>query len=186
MEIAVDAQRKSAPAQGAAVHVVVLRAPHIAPPSGSDDVPAWGTTVLVDRSVRTGADGKARLTLPAPSDGLASTYGVKATAGGASAGERVAVPTASFALNVTPDATAVEPGETVGFDVRGFDAQSGAPRAGLNVNVRVSHGTTVQNRAVVLDARGRGRVEFPRCRWARIWLWRTRRTAGSGRWTQPP
>ena len=62
----------------------------------SDDVPPWGTTLLVDRTVHTGAEGKARIALPVPSDGLASTYGVKATTAGASASARVAVPTASL------------------------------------------------------------------------------------------
>jgi hypothetical protein len=160
VEIVVAAQRRGAVAPGVPVRVQILRAPHIAPPSNSDDVPPWGTTLLVDRTVRTGADGKARIALPVPSDGLASTYGVKATAAGASASARVAVPTASFALNVAPEVTAANPGETVGFEVRGYEAQSGAPRAGVPVLLRVSHGTSVSTRSLVLDTRGRAHADF--------------------------
>jgi hypothetical protein len=160
LTFAVAAARKSFPVAGVPVRVQVVRAPHIAPPSAGDDVPAWGTTEVYDRTVRTEADGRARISLPAPTDGLASTYGIKATAEGASAGARIAAPTAEIALSIRPAAVQADPGEPVAFDIEGFDARGGSPRAGLAVNVRVSHGTSAQTRSVTLDDRGRARVEF--------------------------
>ena len=44
--------------------------------------------------------------------------------------------------------------------MRGFEPQSGAPRGGLPVTLRVSHGTSITTRSLVLDARGRARADI--------------------------
>ncbi|HTV73586.1 MAG TPA: hypothetical protein VME66_07780, partial [Candidatus Acidoferrales bacterium] len=138
----------------------VIRTPHIVPPGAAEDAPRWGTTEVLDRNLVTDAQGRARVELPVPADGLASTYGVLASTDGATASTRVAVPTAPVALAVEPEVDLVAPGEPAAFDVRGFDASDGTPRAGLDVKVTLAHGPVTQVQEVTLDARGRARVSF--------------------------
>ncbi len=160
LSFAVVAARHGQPVAGVPVRVQVVRSPHIPAPRAAADAPAWGTTAIYDRALKTDAEGRARVVIPAPTDGLASTYGVKATTPGATATARLTAPTAAVALAVTPDATEADPGEPVSFSIEAFDVRSGAPRPALNVNVRVSHGTSVQTRTVMLDDRGGARVPF--------------------------
>lgn len=154
------AQRGDRPVADLAVTVRVVRTPHVLPPGLADDAPRWGTTTVFERTLRTDREGRARVSLAAPTDGLASTYGVRAASGGASATTRIVVPTAPFALAVEPDAPKVDPSGAIGIAVRGFDAADGSPRAGMNVHVVLSHGALQQDQTVRLDERGRAYVVF--------------------------
>ncbi len=156
----VVAKRGDGPAANLAVTVRVVRSPHVMPPGSAEDVPRWGTTPLYERALRTDAQGRVRVTIPAPNDGLASTYGVRVASAGASATSRIVVATAPFALAVDPDAPSVDPSGAIGILVRGFDAIDGSPRAGLNVHVLLAHGTSQQDQSVRLDDRGRAHVVF--------------------------
>lgn len=142
------------------IGVRIVRTPHVVPPETSDEAPRWGTTVVYDGALRTGADGRATVSVPAPADGLDSTYGIEATTHGASATTRIAVPNARVALAVEPVATTIDPGQPVVVDVRGFDATGGAPAAGLVAHLRLSHGSTVQEQDITLDSSGRARAVF--------------------------
>ena len=157
---ALAASRAGAPAPDVPVRVEILRVPHVVPPGGSDDAARWGTTIVYDRTVRTDAEGRVRLTIPAPTDGLDSTYGVRASTRGASATTRIVVPVAQVSLALEPDAPGADVGQPVGFDVRAFDPSDGMPVPNLTVRVRLTHGASAQEQSVVLDARGRGRAVF--------------------------
>jgi hypothetical protein len=142
--------------------VEVVRSPHIIPPGESDETPRWGTELVTTAAATTDASGHARVVLDAPTDGLDSTYGVRAyTAGnGATATTRVTVASAPVALALEADSPAVDLGQSAGFTVRGFSTVDGTPAANLEVRVRLSHGATVEEQAVRLDERGRARVVF--------------------------
>ncbi len=158
--LSVVARRGGAPATGVVVRVQIVRTPHLVPPGGSEDAVRWGTTVVYDRSVRTDAAGLGRVVLSSPSDGLDSTYGVRASTRGASATARVVVPSARVALAIEPERATADVGEPVAFDVRGFDASDGSPAANLAVRVRLSHGASVQEQSATLDEHGRAHVVF--------------------------
>ncbi len=83
------------PVAGQVVQVRVVRTPHVIPPGENLDVPRWGTTTIQNTSVRTTSDGTALLTLPAPTDGLSSTYGVVASTQSATATTQIVVPNAA-------------------------------------------------------------------------------------------
>jgi hypothetical protein len=156
------AHRGDLPAAGVLVRVLVVRTPHVVPPGAPEDAPRWGTTVVYDRTVRTGDGGGALVTLPPPTDGLDSTYGIEATTRGASATSLIVVPNAAVALALEPDADGVDVGSPAAFELRGFDPSDGLPAAGLAVDVRLSHGASVQDQSVTLDARGSAHVVFAR------------------------
>ena len=158
--LTVVATRGALPAAGVPVRVRVVRTPHVVPPGTSDDAPRWGTTEVLDRSDVTNAAGHARILIPAPTDGLDSTYGVRATTSGASATTRVVVPQARVALALVPDASTADVGQPVGFDVLGFDPGDGSAAPNLAVRVRLTHGASAQEQTVTLDARGRAHVVF--------------------------
>ncbi|HMD01932.1 MAG TPA: hypothetical protein VKG44_03100, partial [Candidatus Baltobacteraceae bacterium] len=160
LPLQIVAQRGADPAAGLAVHVRVVRTPHIVPPGAPEDTPRWGTTLVADNALHTDAQGRAVVTIPQPTDGLDSTYGVAVTTPGASATARVTLPQARVALALEPDAANVEPGVPVALNVRAFDPVDGTPAPGLSVNVRLSHGATVQDQTLKLDERGRGRAIF--------------------------
>ncbi|MBC5810949.1 MAG: hypothetical protein GIW95_08900 [Candidatus Eremiobacteraeota bacterium] len=158
--LVISATRKNEPAPGTQVDVEVVRTPHIVPPGASEDAPRWGTTVVYRARLATAADGRARVTLRAPNDGLDSTYGVRAVASGASATTRIAIPSTRIALSLEPETQTVDTGQPVAFELRGFDATDGAPAANQYVTVRLSHASNMQAQTFVLDARGRARVVF--------------------------
>lgn len=157
---AIVAERDGAPAPNEAVRVWVVRSPHVLPPGTQDAGTAWGTTVVYDRTLRTGLDGRASVVLPSPSDGLDSTYGVRATARGASATSRIVVPNAGIALALAPGAPSADVGAPVAFEVRGFDPEAGTPVPDLAVSLQLSHGASAQVQSLVLDEHGRARVVF--------------------------
>ncbi|MBV8580044.1 MAG: hypothetical protein JOZ86_05365 [Candidatus Eremiobacteraeota bacterium] len=142
------------------VRVRVVRAPHILPPGASEDTPPWATAQVVDVQVKTDETGVARVTIPGPTDGLPSTYGITATSGASTATLRLVAPTARLALAVTPERADLDVGEPAALDVFGFDAADGRPAAGLPVQLRLVHGPTTVEQAVTLDAQGRGRAVF--------------------------
>jgi len=156
----VRAQRAGAPAANLRVRVRVVRVPHILPPGEPDEALRWGSTTVVDRSVTTGADGAAALSIPAPSDGLASTYALVASTASATAAARVLTPSSRVALAVAPDRVRLDVGQSAGFTIRGFDALDGTAANGLAVTVRLTHGPTTMQRDVRLDGTGRGHVSF--------------------------
>ena len=148
------------PVAGEAVSVRVVRAPHVIPPGEASDVERWGTTTVANTSLRTGADGAATLMLPAPNDGLSSTYGVVASTQSATATTRVIVPNAPTVIAIVPRTTTIDVGQPATFDVRGFDASDGRPAGGRGVRVRLTKGPDVQEETVRLDADGRAQATF--------------------------
>lgn len=142
------------------VRVRVVRTPHILAPGTPPSSPEWATTTIVDRTQRTDDLGLVHVTLPAPTDGLASTYGVDVSSGASSATARIVTPTAKIALSVQPERTQIDLGEAATVLVRGFDAVDGTPAAGLAVNVHLVHGPNAVDQAIKLDAAGRGSVVF--------------------------
>jgi hypothetical protein len=156
----VVARRGDVPAPGVNVRVEIVRTPHVVPPGAVEDEARFGTTVVYDRSVETDAEGRARVTIPSPSDGLDSTYGIRATTRGATAASRIVVPAGKFSLAVEPEQAQLDVGEPAAFDVRGFDPSDGSPAQNVTVKVRLSHGASEQEQSVTLDARGFGHVVF--------------------------
>ena len=156
--IAVRAVRQGQPAAGVDVDVDVIRSPHVfvgAPPAQS-----WGVAQWYDTRVRTGADGKASVLVPHPDDGLASTYGVRATSGGATADTRVVVPTGPAALRLQLDRTDIGGSEPAAFDVDANEVANGKPLGGLPVRVELVHGASVQEQQLTLDDRGHAHGTF--------------------------
>jgi hypothetical protein len=158
--VTVSATRAGRPAAGEQVRLRIVRTPHVLAPDTPADTPQWGTTRLYDGTVTTDVAGRARVTIPAPSDGLASTYGIDAGSGSATATARLVAPTAKLALMILPDSTSLNVGRPVGLEVRGFDATDGSPASGANVHVTIAHGPTQQETNVTLGALGTARVLF--------------------------
>jgi uncharacterized protein YfaS (alpha-2-macroglobulin family) len=158
--IVISAKRSGVPLGAREMRVRVVRTPHVLAPGTLDDAVQWATTAIFDRTLRTDDLGLARVTLPAPTDGLASTYGITVESGSATATTRVVTPTAKIALGVTPVRSAINVGEASVVDVRGFNALDGTPAAATAVRVALTHGPTVQEENVKLDADGRARVTF--------------------------
>jgi hypothetical protein len=158
--LTVSARRDGVLAAGATVRVRVIRTPHVLAAGELDAGPVWGTTPVVDTTVRTDTSGLAHVTIPAPSDGLASTYGIVASSGASTASTSLVAPNAKIALAVEPVATAIDVTDPATINIRGFDALDGTPAANLAVHVDIAHGPTTQAQDVVLDADGRARVTF--------------------------
>ncbi|GAC1404832.1 MAG: hypothetical protein NVSMB64_08680 [Candidatus Velthaea sp.] len=158
--VVVSAKRAGAALANHDVRVRIVRTPHIIAPGTPDDAPQWATTAIFDRMMKTDDLGTVRVTIPAPTDGLASTYGLSASSGASTATGRIATPTAKIALAVLPERTQLDIGEAAAVGVRGFDALDGTPAAGLSVHVQLVHGATVQDETVKLDVEGRARVQF--------------------------
>lgn len=141
------------------VRVQIVRSPHIYVGFTPQDVP-WGTTIWTDQTVQTGGDGRATVMIAHPSDGLPSTYGVRADAGGASAVTRIVVPTARAAVRLQLDRTQQTLGTPVNFDVYGNDITSARPLAGAHVTVTLQHGSSTQQTELTLDADGHAHGAF--------------------------
>jgi hypothetical protein len=149
----VRAMRFGMPAAGVTILVNVIRSPHVYP----DDVTAqpWGIAQWFTQKVITGTGGSAAVRIPHPADGLASTYGVRVSSGGATAEARVAVPTSALALRVAADRDDIGSGMAAGFRVWGYDAATGKPAAGVPVDVELVHGASVQEQRLRLDDSGK-------------------------------
>ncbi len=158
--LAIAAKRPDGtPAPGRVLHVVVVRSPHVNAPGASGDG-AWGMATIVDVSATTDATGVAHVVIPAPTDGLSSTYGISATSGGSTASARIVTSSARFALDVEPEQASLDVNQAAAIDVRGFDAADGRPAAGLGVGVHLVRGPNQQEQEITLDATGRGRAVF--------------------------
>ena len=157
--ITVVATRGGMPAEGVKIAVEVVRSPHTLAP-GLANAQRWGTTEVYDGTMQSGSDGRAQITLPAPTDRLDSTYGIQATTAGATATAQVGVANAPIALDLEPAAPIVDPGSPVAFDVHGFNPNDGLPAPGASVHIHLSHGSNAQDQDVTLDAQGRARAIF--------------------------
>lgn len=156
--VVVRAMRDGKPAGGVNVDVSIIRSPH----AYTKDVTQtpWGVAHWYRTSVRTSSDGHALIGIPHPSDGLASTYGVRASSGGATADTRIVVPTAPISLRVQLDRDDIGGGTPASFDVFGTQVATGSPAAGVTVRVQLIHGASVQQQSLTLDARGRAHGSF--------------------------
>lgn len=142
------------------VRVQIVRSPHVYINYEPNGTP-WGTTAWLDEHVMTDSSGVARVEIPRPTDGLASTYGVVVGSGGATASARIVVPTAPFAVRLHLDRETQSLGAPIGFDVYVSDVRSGkAPAAQQRVTVRLTHGALEQRRELALDSRGHARGTF--------------------------
>ncbi len=158
--LTVTVARAGVPQPQREVRIRVVRTPHVIAPGTPDGAPQWATTLVLDRRIVTDATGSAVVTLPPPADELASTYGITAQAGAATAATRLVTPTAKIALAVSPERSPLNIGEAANVDVRGFGALDGEPAADVAVRVRLIHGPNIQETSVRLDAAGRARVTF--------------------------
>ncbi len=145
----IHATRGGTNAAGVAVHVVVVRSPHI----GGSEIDAWGVTAWLDSTAITGSDGRAQIVVPRPTDGLASTYGITVDANGATAETRVLVPTARVSLRIVADRARITDGTLAGFTVTGEDA-TGRPSGNEDVSVELRRGGSSQQQNLTLDASG--------------------------------
>lgn len=141
------------------VRVTVIRSPHAYVEYTPPTTP-WGTTTWLDEHVTTDGGGRAEIEIPHPTDGLASTYGVRVESSGATADTRIVVPNAPVVVRVQLDRDQQTLGTPIGFDVYVADAQSGRPVAGGRVTVDLVHGTSVQRQVLALDAAGHARGSF--------------------------
>ena len=153
-------RRAGAPLAAQNIRVRIVRSPHVQPPNSSDDASAWGVTTIVDTTLQTDPLGVAHVAIPAPSDGLASTYGVAAVSGASTASANLVAPNARIALAIVPLADSIDPSDPASFDVHGFDTLTGAPASGLAVRVRLSHGPTIQDATLTLGPDGTARTTF--------------------------
>ncbi|MDE2483493.1 MAG: hypothetical protein KGN02_15055 [bacterium] len=144
---------------GTDVHLTVVRSPHVYVGYTPDSQP-WATTTWLDRHVTTDSRGRAIVDIPHPTDGLASTYGVRVESGGATAVTRVIVPTARVAVRLRVDRDTQTLGTPLGFDVFVNDVGSGKPLAGATVTAQLQHGSSTQQQTLTLDADGHARGTF--------------------------
>ena len=144
---------------GVPVHVQIVRSPHVYVGYSPQGV-AWGTSMWLDQTVRTNGDGRATVMIPHPTDGLPSTYGVRADAGGASAVTRILVPTARATVRVQLDRDEQTLGTPVNFDVFANDVATGRPLADARVDVEMQHGPSTQEQDLVLDHDGHAHGTF--------------------------
>ncbi|TAM62394.1 hypothetical protein EPN52_00450 [bacterium] len=158
--VSLTVRRDGSAEAGVTVKVSVVRAPHALPPSFSgnlDDL--WGAATVFARTLRTDGNGRAEFTLEPPTDGLPSTYVVRATASNASA-EAVVVASAARALEIVPERNRVAAGAPVRLQIRGYQVADGAPTPGREVRVTLSHGLSVQSQTVRLDRAGEATLAF--------------------------
>lgn len=158
--VTVSAKRNGVPAAGETVRVQIVRSPHVQAPGGGPAVAPWGLTRIVDATVQTDKLGYAHVAIPAPSDGLPSTYGIVAADGPSTASANLVAPNARVALAVAPVRNSIDVSDTAEIDVRGFDALDGRPAAGTALTVTITHGPVTQQTAVTLDADGTAHVSF--------------------------
>ncbi len=157
--LVVRALREGRAAPDVTVRVGVIRSPHVFIGTQPGATP-WGTTKWYETSVRTGSDGAAFVAIPHPTDGLASTYGVRVESGGATAVTRVVVPTAPVALRLVLDRDRMSLGTPLGFDVSADSVATGKPVGHLAVRVQLLHGASIAEQIVTLDGRGYARGSF--------------------------
>jgi hypothetical protein len=141
------------------VNVRVVRSPHVYVDYSPDRTP-WATTQWLSTTVRTDAQGRATVEIPHPTDGLASTYGVEITSGGASADTRIVVPTARATVRLQLERDTQTLGTPVNFDVYANDIATGKAAADARVQAQLTHGPSTQTQMLTLDANGHARGTF--------------------------
>jgi hypothetical protein len=156
--VVVRATRDGVAVPNAAVDVDIIRSPHVYP-GAAPDAP-WGVAHWYRAVLHTNHDGRALIDIPHPSDGLASTYGVRVRSGAATADTRIAVPTAPVALRVQLDRDDIGSGTPATFDVFGTRVATGTPAAGVVVRVQLVHGSSIQQQQVTLDDHGHAHGAF--------------------------
>jgi hypothetical protein len=144
---------------GAAVHVTVVRSPHVYLGDSPESTP-WATTTWLNEDVRTGDDGNATVAIPHPSDELSSTYGVRVESGGATSDTRIVVPRGGAAVRLQIDRQDQTLGTPVQFSVDAYDIASGKALANRPVTVELVHGTSMAQQQLVLDDQGHVRGQF--------------------------
>ncbi len=155
----IEARREGRPAGDLPVTVDIVRSPHVVVGYEEKRRP-WAISKWLETTVRTNADGSAEVEIPMPTDGLASTYGVTISSGGASAETRVTVPTAPFTIRVRPFHRRQSLGTPLGFDIYANNVDTLAPLGGAKVVVTLSHGASVQRQVLTLGANGFVRGAF--------------------------
>ncbi len=150
--LVVRATRDGMPAGGVQVSARIIRSPHVY--VGDAPQAPWGVAQWYNATVTTGSDGRALVDIPHPSDGLASTYGVRASSGGATADTRIVVPTSRIALRVQLDRDDIGSGMPAAFDVYANDVATGKPVERIPVRVQLVHGSSAQEQTLTLDDRG--------------------------------
>lgn len=156
--VVVRALRGGLAAPNVAIDVDIIRSPHLY--AGDASQMPWGIAHWYRATVRTNGDGRALIDIPHPSDGLASTYGVRVSSGGATADTRIGVPTAPIALHVQLDRDDIGSGTPASFEVYGTRVATGEPAAGVTVRVQLVHGASVQEQTLTLGERGRAHGAF--------------------------
>jgi hypothetical protein len=141
------------------VNVRVVRSPHVYVNYTPDRTP-WATTQWLSTTARTDAQGRATIEIPHPTDGLASTYGVEISSGGASADTRIVVPTARATVRLQLDRDTQTLGTPVNFDVYANEVGTGKPLAGQRVQAQLVHGPSTQAQTLTLDANGHANGTF--------------------------
>ncbi len=144
---------------GVPVRVRIVRSPHVYV-GYLPVVTPWGTSPWLDQTVTTGADGRATLLIPHPTDGLASTYGVRVDSGGASAVTQIVVPTARATVRLQLDRDQQTLGTPVNFDVYADDVADGKRLPGAQVTVELQHGPSIQQQTLTLDSDGHAHGTF--------------------------
>ncbi|MDQ2680412.1 MAG: hypothetical protein M3Y21_05235 [Candidatus Eremiobacteraeota bacterium] len=157
--IVVKAVRAGLPVEGARITLNVIRSPHLYINHTPRSIP-WGTTSWLNTTVVTNASGEALIAIPHPTDDLASTYGIRANAGGATAATRVTLPTASIALRLHIDDAEQTVGNPLHFDLYAQDVESARPVGKLRAQVRLIHGNSAQEQTITLDSEGHARGSF--------------------------
>jgi hypothetical protein len=156
--IVVRALRDGVPARDVSVTASIIRSPHVFAGEAPDS--AWGVAQWYKTTVTTRSDGRALIEIPHPSDGLASTYGIRASSGGATADTQLAVPTSPIALNVHVERDDIGSGTPAAFDVYGRDVATGKPLQRIPVRVQLIHGAAVQEQTLTLDDGGHAHGAF--------------------------
>jgi hypothetical protein len=156
--VVVHAVRAGVAAPNVRVSVDIIRSPHVYTADATQT--PWGVAHWYRTTVTTNAGGRALIDIPHPSDGLASTYGVRVSSGGATADTRIAVPTAPIVLRVALDRDDIGSGTPASFDVYGTHVATGEPAAGVMVRVQLIHGSSVQEQTLTLSDRGRAHGAF--------------------------
>ncbi|PZR59674.1 MAG: hypothetical protein DLM50_00760 [Candidatus Meridianibacter frigidus] len=156
--VTLTARRDGKPSSHERVHLRVVRSPHIRTDRDlrGDE---WGNTVIADDDITTGPDGSTVFHIPAPTDGLSSTYGVTATQGGATAATRLSVAAANGVVSLQLDSSTFSADAPIGFAVRAAGL-GGEPLAGEDVTVRLQHGANAQEQILHLNTEGAARGSF--------------------------
>lgn len=141
------------------VDLAVVRSPHVFIGYTPETTP-WATAKWLDTTVRTDASGHAIVMIPPPTDGLASTYGVEARSGSATADTRIVVPTARTTVRLQLAHEEQTLGTPVNFDVYANDVNSTKPVTDVDVIVQLIHGPSTKQQIVHLDANGHAHGAF--------------------------